>query len=1027
VSIYNNFERCGWVQPILSLGDTGRITQFNGLGKIKSPDLQKHHMKTTALFLSLISCAAAQTVALQDGVIALLNQLEWRSVGPAAMGGRISGIEGVPGNPRLLYAATGSGGLFKTTNGGVTWQAIFERPATISIGDIAVDPKHPDTVWVGTGEANVRNSVSIGGGMYYTNDGGKTWDHRGLDQTMTISRVALDPRDPRRVFVAAVGHPFGPNPERGVFFSPDSGKNWQKVLYTDPQNGASDLDIDPSNPDVIFAGMWQFDRKPWRYDSGGVAGGLYKSSDGGKTWKKITRGLPALLGRIGVKVAPSNPRVVYVVAESKEGSLFRSEDGGESFQVVNTDRGLTTRGYYYCDLRVDPKDENRVYVLEGALQVSTDGGHTFSRIGNSVHGDLQALWIDPQDPARMWQGSDGGLASSWDMGKTWQHVSNISLGQFYHVYADNRKPFYYVSGGTQDNGTWIGPSQTREPSGILNDDWRMISSIVGFNVLSESEDPDVVLTQTPGGTLLRTDLRTRDQQSIGPEVRSNAGGIAQMKYRFAWDAPLVRSAYGKDTFYYGSNVIFQSSDKAATWEPISHDLTNADPEKWKPSGGPIFTDNSTSEVYGAVTHISESSVTRGVIWAGTDDGNIQVTENGGGQWINVASNIKGVPAGSPVSALETSHRNGNVVYAAFDRHMLDDMRPHLFKTSDAGKTWTSITQGLPANGFIWVVREDLKNADVLYLGTEVGPFISLDAGAHWSRFNLNNLPNVAVRDIFLQSGRNDILLATHGRGLFILDDATPVQQLAGAKDATLFPIRSALRYSLRATRAGGGDSEFTAANPPYGAIFNYYVPARTDELRFEVRDAAGKVIRTLPAPASGRDRGIHRIAWDLRANPPAGTDGGRGGGRRGGGEGGGGEGGGGRGGAPRGPQALPGIYTVKMSAGSVAAEQKVTVDIDPELKASGADLQSQWNTLQKISSMIGAASAMLRESEGHADSPGWASFRTALTDSRLAAQLQALFTLVDASNDPPTHAMTKLLDELESDYDRSVEDFRKLK
>jgi photosystem II stability/assembly factor-like uncharacterized protein len=981
-------------------------------------------MRSTLLIFCLAWGVAAQTADPQDEALKSLNRLEWRSIGPAAMGGRISGIEGVPGNPRLLYAATGSGGLFKTVNGGVTWQPIFERAETISIGDIAIDPKRPDTVWVGTGEANVRNSVSIGSGMYYTNDGGATWEHRGLNETMTISRVALDPRDSRHVFVAAVGHPFGPNPDRGVFFSPDAGRTWQKVLYLDERNGASDLDIDPSNPDVIFAGMWQFDRKPWRYDSGGITGGLFKSSDGGKTWKKISRGLPALMGRIGVKVAPSNPRIVYVVAESKEGSLFRSQDGGETFEVVNKDRGLTTRGYYYCDLRVDPKDENRVYVLEGSLEVSTDGGKTFSRIGGSVHGDLQALWIDPQDPARMWQGSDGGLASSWDMGQTWQHVSNISLGQFYHVYADNRKPFYSVAGGTQDNGTWIGPSQTREPSGILNDDWRMISTIVGFNVLSDPDDPDIVLTQTPGGTLLRTDLRTRDQQSIGPQVRNyNGETAAAMQYRFAWDAPLVRSPYGKNTFYYGSNVIFQSSDKGASWEPISRDLTNADPSKWQPSGGPIFTDNSSSEIYGAVTHISESSVRRGVIWAGTDDGNLQVTTNAGAKWTNVVSNLTGIPAGSPISVLETSHASENTVYAGFDRHMFDDMRPHLFKTTDAGKTWTVITNGLPANAFVWVLREDLRNPSVLYLGTEVGAFLSFDAGTHWSRFNLRNLPNVAVRDIFLQPDRNDILLATHGRGLYIFDDASLIQQFAASRAATIFPIRTALRYSIRATRAGGGDTEFTAANPPYGALLSYYLPAQTGEVRLEVQDAAGKVIRTIPVRANDRDPGIHRIVWDLRADPANGNDAQRGGGRRGGGE----EGGGGRGGAARGPQVLPGTYTVKMIAGSAMVAQKVEVQLDPELKASARDLESQWQALQHISTMLRGAGDMLRESDRHADSPDWTKFRSSLTAGRLSEQLQGLFTLIDNSNDAPTQAMMKLLSELEADYNRSSMEFQTLR
>ena len=558
--------------------------------------------------------------------IETLNSLEWRSIGPAAMGGRISGIEGVPGNPRLLYAATGSGGLFKTINGGVTWQAIFERPETISIGDIAIDPKHPDMVWVGTGEANVRNSVSIGAGMYYTHDGGKTWEHRGLDQTMTISRVALDPRDPTASSSPPSAIPSAPIPSAGSSFLRIPARPGKRccipIRRTAPRISIST----PPTPTSFSPACGSSTANPGATTAAESPAVSINRPTAARTGRRSRAGCPRSWAELASRSRPAIHASFTSLPNRRKDRSSAPTTGENPSRSSTTDRGFTTRGYYYCDLRVDPKDENRVYVLEGALQVSNDGGQTFSRIGGSVHGDLQALWIDPQDPSRMWQGSDGGLASSWDMGKTWQHVSNISLGQFYHVYADNRKPFYYVSGGTQDNGTWIGPSQTREPSGIMNDEWRMISTIVGFNMLSESEDPDMVFRQTPGGTLLRTDLRTRDQQSVGPQVRNyNGASIADMKYRFAWDAPLVRSDYGKDTFYYGSNVIFQSSDKGSTWEPISHDLTNADPKKWKPSGGPIFTDNSTSEVYGAVTHISESSVKRGVIWAGTDDGNIQVT------------------------------------------------------------------------------------------------------------------------------------------------------------------------------------------------------------------------------------------------------------------------------------------------------------------------------------------------------------------------------------------------------------------
>jgi len=963
----------------------------------------------TAMLLG--GLAAAQSADRQ-----VLNSLEWRSIGPAAMGGRISGIEGVPGNPRVVYAATGSGGLFRTANAGTTWQAIFERPGRISIGDVAIDPANPDHVWVGTGEANLRNSVSIGGGVYYSPDGGKSWQQRGLEATMTISRILLDPHDARRVFVAAVGHPFGPNPDRGLFLTPDAGQRWEKVLYIDETHGASDVDLDPSNPNVVFAGMWRFDRKPWRYDSGDTSGGLFKSSDGGKTWKKVTRGLPQLMGRIGVKIAPSNPKVVYVIAETPNGTLFRSRDGGESFETVSSDTSLVSRGYYYCDLRVDPKDENRIYVLQNALMVSSDGGKTFARMGGSVHGDLQSLWIDPADPSRMWQGSDGGLAFTWDAGLTWQHVASISLGQFYHVSADDRKPFYQVSGGTQDNGTWTGPSRTREPSGILNDDWRMVSPIVGFNVLSSPEDLDVMLTQQPGGTLLLTDLRTRDQQSVGPQVRNYSGAIAsEMKYRFGWDAPLARSPFGKSTIYYAGNVIFQSSNLGRSWESISRDLTKGDPSKWNPSGGPIFTDNSSSETYGVITRLAESPAKRGLIWAGTDDGNVQVTADGGSEWTNVAPNISGIAPNSPVSSVEPSPHNAMVAYVAFDRHMFDDMQPYLFKTMDAGKTWKKITSGLPPYSFVWVVREDLKNPNLLYAGTETGMFASFDAGEHWSSFGLKNLPDVAVRDIFLQPNQNDILLATHGRGLWILDDATPVQQIAAAtaRPAYLFPIRPALRYSERATRSGGGETEFVAANPPYGAILNYYLRLPADEVRIEVLDSSGQAIRTIRGPRAPGSAGLHRIAWDLRA-----------------------EGAGAVGQGANGPQVLPGTYTIQLTAAGAVEKQSVQVQLDPELKVGLDDLQKQWDALAKLSAMIRATREMLQQADRHGDSPDWKSFRATLarprnltaseTGPRLSEQLQSLFNLIDGPNDAPTPAMMSLLLELEDEYHQASDSFRRL-
>ena len=453
----------------------------------------------------------------------LFSHLVWRNIGPANMVGRVSDVEGIPGDPNIVYVGSASGGVWKTVNGGITWQPLFDKQAIASIGDMAVVPNNPDVVYVGTGESNVRNSVSFGNGIYKTLDGGKSWIHLGLEDTHHISRIVIDPKNTSTVFVGALGHAFGPNSERGVYKSTDGGNTWKLALYIDARHGVADMDINPRNPNIVFAAFWHFERKPWTFISGDENGGLYKSIDGGNNWRKITRGLPILVGRMGVKVAPSNPDVVYVIAESKPGTLFRSDDGGDSFSLVSTDKEIVSRGFYYTDIRVDPRDENRIYAVSSRLWVSIDGGRSFKRISHSTHVDYHSLWIDPNNPNRMWQGQDGGICVSYNKGKHWDYVNNFSVAQFYQIYADNRQPFYYVGGGLQDNGCWYGPSRNREPFGILNDEWKMISFGDGFYVVVNLDDPELFLSESQGGNIMRTDMRTREQQNVSPQPRRADG------------------------------------------------------------------------------------------------------------------------------------------------------------------------------------------------------------------------------------------------------------------------------------------------------------------------------------------------------------------------------------------------------------------------------------------------------------------------------------------------------------------------
>ncbi|MDQ2976570.1 MAG: hypothetical protein M3R69_14325 [Acidobacteriota bacterium] len=880
------------------------------------------------------------------------ERLEWRSIGPANMGGRAADVEGVSGNANIVYVASASGGLWKTVNEGVTWKPIFERQPTISIGDIALAPGNPDVVWVGTGESAVRNSVSFGDGVYKSTDGGKNWQNMGLKDTEHISAIVINPQNPDIVYVGALGHAFAPNDERGVFMTTDGGKTWTKTLYIDREHGVSDLEIDATNPNILYAGMWSFERKPWTHRSGSERGGLYKSIDGGRTWNKLTNGLPKLLGRIGVRTAPSNPNVVYAIVESKEGMLYRSDDRGDTFKQVSKQTNIVSRGFYYTHVRVDPNNENHIYAVASTLFESIDGGKSFRSITGKTHIDYHAFWLDTKDPKRMWVGEDGGFAVTHDGGQTWEPVYNIPLGQFYQIHADNRQPFYYVMGGLQDNGGWTGPSRTREPAGIMNDDWRMVSFGDGFYVLNSADDPELYISESQGGNILRTDFRSREQQEVNPWGRSSGDGPAiGEKYRFNWNSPVIISPHDKNTLYFGGNVVFKSTDFGKTWEQISTDLTTNDPAKQKDAGGPVAFENSTAEYHTTIISLAESPVQKGQIWAGTDDGNLQVTTDGGKNWTNIIRSVPNLAANSPVSHVEPSRTNAETAYVAFDRHMFDDFRPYIFKTSDGGKRWQNIAGNLPAKAYVQVVREDPKNPDLLYAGTELGLFASYNGGSEWIPLNLKNLPNVSVHDILVHPRDNDLILATHGRSVWIFDDASPIQGMTPAilnSNAYLFPIRPALRFASRFTRYGIGDKAFAGPNPPYGALITYYLKDKPDDkttFKIQVLDASGKLVQELDKPA--KEKGLNRVNWNLRyggaevrrlpteeetafAGPP------------------------------RGPQALPGKYTVRLTVGDKTFDEPVEVRLDPTISVSPADLQAQLDLQMKLRDMQTTANNALR-------------------------------------------------------------------
>jgi photosystem II stability/assembly factor-like uncharacterized protein len=833
-----------------------------------------------ALVLTLFGAAGRADEPDNKGGPPEFKKLKYRSIGPA-VGGRASRAAGVPGDPLTYYAATASGGVWKSSDGGLTWKPIFDDQPTASIGSLAIAPSDPNVIYVGSGEANIRGNVAAGNGIYKSTDAGKTWQHV-WKQEGQIGTMVVHPKNPDIAFAAVLGHAFGPNEERGVYRTSDGGKTWQKVLYKDRDTGASDVCLDPANPRIVFAGLWQARRRPWELTSGGPGSGLYVSRDGGDTWKQLTgkeapdgttpgKGLPeGPWGKVGVAVAPSDSRRIYALIEADKGGLYRSDDGGDTWQLANPGHYLRQRAWYYTTLTVDPRNPDVIWCPQVPMLRSIDGGKTFRKVKGLHHGDNHDLWIDPTNPRRMIGSNDGGVDITTSGGETW-YSPPLPIAQFYHVSVDNRTP-YHVSGCMQDLGTAAGPSNSLSSSGITTGDWHEVGGGEAGHTVHDPADPSIVYAGEYGGYISRYDHRTRQARnvSIYPYNPSGHGG-EDLRYRFQWTAPIEISPHDPKSVYHAANVLFKTTDGGKTWTPISGDLTRNDKAKQKWSGGPITGDNTGVEIYCTIFALAESPKQKGLIWTGSDDGLVHVTADGGKTWTNVTANIPGLPDWGTVSCIEASPFDAGTAYVVVDAHRLDDMRPYLFKTTDQGKTWKSLAAGLPPDVYLHVVREDPKHKGLLYVGTERGVAYSLDDGATWKQLRLN-LPTVAVHDLRVKD--NDLVVGTHGRSLWILDDLTPIRELTPAlaeQAVHLFPPPPAVRWRYH----GGFHTRGTGKNPPRGATIDYFLKQKPKgRITLEILDAQGKPVVSLkskdepPPPPPGDKKPVEGEPAGTRVTKP---------------------------------------------------------------------------------------------------------------------------------------------------------------
>ncbi len=896
----------------------------------------RHESLNTLLAMTFVAALASPQEPTKDP--GPFTNLKFRSIGPPA-GGRVARAVGIAGDPRVYYAATASGGVWKSTDGGIRWSPIFDEMPIASIGSIAVAPSDPNVVYVGSGEANIRGDVAAGNGIYRSTDAGKTWKHVWVQEGQ-IGTMEVHPKNADVAFAAVLGHAFGPNPERGVYRTTDGGETWEKVLYVDDDTGASDVSIDPSNPRIVFAGMWEARRSPWSLVSGGDTGGVFVSRDGGDTWKKIEgKGLPeGVMGKIAVDVAPSDPRRVYALIEAEKGGLFRSDDGGENWKLVNGERYLLIRPWYFNHLTVDPANANVVWAASLQMLKSIDGGASFKTVKGIHHGDHHDVWLDSANPKRIIASNDGGVDVSLDGGESW-YAPALPVSQFYHVNVDDRVP-YHVHGNMQDLGTASGPSDNLSRNGITRFDWDGVGGGETGHSASVPGDPDVVYAGEYFGYLSRYDRRTRQARNVAIYPMDVSGqGAEAARYRFQWTAPMIVSRHDPKVVYHGAQFLMKTADEGLTWTAVSPDLTRNDKSKQKFSGGPITGDNTGVEVYGTLFAIAESPLKRDLLWVGSDDGLVHVTIDGGAEWRNVTP--RDMPDWGTVRTIEASSFDEGTAYLVAEKHRLDDMKPYLWKTTDYGATWKRIDSGLEARTYLHTVREDPERKDLLYVGTEKGVAFSKDGGASWTPLKLN-LPTVAVHEIRVKD--SDLVLGTHGRSIWILDDLTPLREMTAeieASDAHLFSLRPGKRYRYHS----GPRDIYASENPPAGAAIHYSLkeePKEAISLRVllpdgtEVHSFSSEEIEpedpedapdaySRKSPALPQKKGVNRFVWDLRHR-----------------------------GAPRipraeidmgdpsvGPMAVPGEYVVELRAGGQVLTRPLTLEPDPRVSIARADLEEQ--------------------------------------------------------------------------------------